>query len=183
MASLIQEYRQRHGMNFVMPLDEGLCFFDRAKKPDAIVITSSHSRHMTTCRRCLSNKGSLVGEIVVHSGLSFPSDTYNIVKHEHISPDLDLRQWVNDVLPGNHEPVVVTDDRHIECWLWRFFIRYTPAYVRKWSSKEEPYRSIEQMMWTIQNKNSTQTNRRMFEAFYKNIYYNFVLGRKYLLYG
>jgi len=186
VASLIQEYRERHGMNFVLAVDEGLCFFDVSRKPAAIVLTSSPSRNITTCRECLLPRGGLIAELFVLTGQPYPSQTYKLAKHEHINPDTDLRWWVNDVLKGKegtYEPFIATNDRDIECWLWRFFIRHHPLFQKKWANKDEPFRSLEQMAWTINNSGQHNSQPRLFEGFYKTLYYTFMLGRRYLLYS
>ena len=180
----MQEYRERHGMNFVLSVDEGVCFFDQNKKPAAVVLTSSHSRNITTCRQCLRHQGGLIAELFTLTGKAFPEHVYKLTTHEHIDADLDLRKWVNDNLKtgsGTYEPVVAASDRELECWLWRFFIRHNPALPKKWANKEEPFRSLEQMAWAINNKYSGMP--KLFEGFYKNLYYIFMLGRRYLIYA
>ena len=185
MANLINEYRRRHGLNFVLPLDEGLCYFDLAKKPGAIVTTSSPSRCATTCRQCLKHQPSLIAELFVHTGSAAPNAVYKQVAHEHVAPDTDLRSWVNQKIGDGkkvYEPVEAMDDREVECWLWRFFVRHNPVFNRKWANKEEPLRSLEQIAWVIDKYGKHSTYPALFEFFYKNLYWQFTLGRKYLLY-
>jgi hypothetical protein len=185
VANLINEYRRRHGLNFVLPLDEGLCYFDLAKKPGAIVLTSSPSRSITTCRQCLKHQQVLVAELFIHTGLVAPDPVFKQVAHEHIHPDTDLRTWVNEKIGDPkkvYEPVEATDDRDVEVWLWRFFTRHNPIFNRKWTNKEEPFRSLEQISWVIDKYGKHSNYPALFEFFYKNLYYTFTLGRKYLLY-
>jgi len=185
MASLIQEYRERHGMNFVLAADEGVCFFDSGKKPGAIVLTSSHSRNITTCRGCLKPHGGLVAELFVQTGRAYPEATYRLFRHEHVDPDIDLRTWVNETIKAkdSYQPFAADNDRDLECWLWRFFIRHNPMFARRWANKEEPLRSLEQMAWAVNNTSQHTSHPRLFEGFYKGLYYTFMLGRKYLLYA
>jgi hypothetical protein len=185
VTSLITEYRKRHGLTCVMSVDEGVTFFDSNKKPSAIVMTSSHSRSVTNCRECLGHKGGLIGELFVHTGQHHPKQVYRLARHEHIEADVDLCAWANKHNPGGSklEPFTPSSDREVECWLWQFFIRNNPAYLRKWANKEEPLRSIEQMAWTIDNSGNYPNQPRTFECFYKSLYYTFLLGRKYTIYG
>jgi hypothetical protein len=174
MASLLAEYRERHGLKCVFPLDEGMCFFDVNKKPGAVVLTSSHSRSAINCHNCLTPKNGLIGEIFILT------NSLKIEKHEHISPDTDLYEWVNNNISkkeGNYEPYVAESIQDVECWLWRFFTKHNNILpIRKWHNKEEPFRSIEQMLWAIRE------NQLLFGSFYKNVYNPIMLGRKYILY-
>jgi hypothetical protein len=186
MVSLLTEYRNRHGMNFVVGVDEGLCFFDVGKKPSAIVMTSSHSRSISTCRQCLSHQGGLLTELFVHTNTHFPNQCWKLLRHEHLDPDVDLREWVNKHARDRgaaYEPFMASDDRQLEAWLWRFFVRGNPLFNRKWTYKDEPFRSLEQMAWVIDNSGRHHNQPRLFESFYKSLFYTFMLGRKYLLYG
>jgi len=182
MTSLLAEYRERHGIRCVLPLDEGCCFFDFHKKPAVIVLTSSHSRTNTVCRNCLQPGNGLVTELFVHSKLHYPEPTWKLVKHEHLlSPDVDLRDWVNKNLTDIHEPYIPDSFTEVECWLWRFFIKHHPMFVRKWNNKDETLKTIEQMSWVTDPKNKQQHN--LFEDFYRKLYCPFVVARKYILFG
>lgn len=185
MTSLITEYRKRHGLNCVLSMDEGVTFFDAGKRPAAIVMTSSHSRSVTNCRQCLSHEGGLIGELFVHTGQSYPHPTFKMVRHEHIEADIDLRAWANRYAGEKEalEPYIAPSDRDVECWLWRFFVRNNQSFARKWQNKDEPFRSLEQIAWAIDNSGTHQSQPRVFEAFYKTLYYTFRLGRKYTIYG
>lgn len=185
VTSLVTEYRKRHGITCVLSVDEGVTFFDANKKPAAIVLTSSHSRSVTNCRQCLQHKGGLIGELFVHNNQFFPKDVCQLHRHEHVEADVDLCAWANANAPGKAilEPFTASSDRELECWLWQFYIRNNPAYLRKWSNKEDPARSLEQMAWTVDSSGNSQGDLRLFESFYKSIYYTFLLGRRYTIYG
>lgn len=186
MASLIVEYRKRHGLACVMSIDEGVTFFDVNKKPFAIAMTSSHSRSVTNCRECLNTTGGLIGELFVHTGKFYPKQTYNMIRHEHLEPDVDLCVWANKYASckSKLEPFIPSSDRELECWLWQFFIHNNPIFLRKWHNRDEPMRSLEQIAWTIGNSGvNYKNNSQLFEYFYKNVYYTFLLGRRYTIYG
>jgi hypothetical protein len=108
-----------------------------------------------------------------------------LIRHEHIEADVDLCAWANANTPGGAklEPFIAASDRELECWLWQFFIRNNQTYVRKWANKDEPQRSLEQMAWTVDGSGDHQCQPRLFESFYKTIYYRFLLGRRYTIYG
>lgn len=183
MTSLITEYRKRHGLSCIMSVDEGVTFFDSGKKPTAIVMTSSLSRTVTNCRACLAHKGGLIGEVFVHTGKCHPEPTFRLARHQHIEADIDIRAWANEHAGPGLEPMVARSDRDIEAWLWRFFIRNNPVFARKWANKDETLRAIEQMAWAVDNSGSHQGQPRVFDSFYKNLYYTFILGRRYTIYG
>ncbi len=184
MTSLITEYRKRHGLKCIMSVDEGVTFFDSNKKPSAIVMTSSHSRSVTNCRQCLSHSGGLIGELFVHTGQCYPKQVCQLVRHEHMEADVDLHSWANKHATGISElqPFIPSEDKELDCWLWQFFIRNNPIYLRKWTNKNEIARSMEQIAWTI-DSSKMPNNSRQFEAFYKYFYYTFLLGRKYTIYA
>lgn len=178
MVSLLQEYRTRHGLKCVMALDEGLCFFETRRQPAAVVLTSSHSRSLSACRKCILSTGGLVAESFVLTGKEkFP--VFAMAKHEHVCADVDLTEWLARTAPskeGNYEAFVARDSVDAELWLWRFFIRHNPLFARKWVNKEEPLRSTEQMTWCL------GSHPHLFEEFYFNVYSPLFLGRKYLLF-
>jgi hypothetical protein len=185
VISLITEYRKRHNLNCVMSIDEGVTFFDVNKKPHAIVLTSSHSRSVTNCRACLSHSEGLIGELFIHNDACYPQNVYRMVRHEHLEADVDLCAWANTHIPGQVklEPFITSSERKLECWLWQFYIKNHPSYHRKWANKDEPDRSLEQIAWTIDKALNYDSSPRLFESFYKSIYYTFLLGRKYTIYG
>ena len=184
MTSLITEYRKRHSLNCVMSVDEGVTFFNVNKKPYAIVLTSSHSRSVTSCRKCLSPKNSgLIGELFVRTNKCFPNQMFKLISHEHLDPDVDLVDWGSKCSKSKLEPFLPSSDLEIESWLWQFFVINNEIYKRKWVNKNEPERSLEQIAWTIDNSGNHQSHPRLYEAFYKNFYCTFILGRKYTIYS
>lgn len=174
--NLLEEYNRRHGVTAIPPVDEGVLFFNAGKAPAAVCLTSSPTRHHTTCRRCVDQgSGSgLVVELFVPDKSG--NNPWSLAGHSHLDPDCDLRAHVEEVLGRKVEPVVVSDNRQVEAWLWRFFTKSVPPSHTKWESRDEVLRAFEQMVWTVQKQPAR------FGLFYRTCY-PLVLNRKYLLYG
>lgn len=175
MANLLTEYRERHKTNFILPIDEGVCFFNLNKKPHLICLTSSLSRNYSTCRQCLKHIGGLIAEVFLYNSTNY----FSLIKHEHIDPDLDLGNFVNKVTNEKLIPFVAYSEIDVECWLWNFYLSNYEVFLRKWENKVEPCRMLEQVSFCFQDRG----NFKHLETFYTKFYQTFLLGRKYILFG
>lgn len=172
MASLIVEYRQRYRMDFVLPADEGVLFFDVNKKPAAVALISSLSKNNTTCRNCNSHRAGLISEIFIPTNKNLLSLKY----HDHIGPDIDLNKYVNERLNSKaYVPYIANGDRDAEGWLWRYFLQVHKIKFTNITSKNSNMRTIEQMLFCVAN------HPKLYELYYKSLYQTLLIGRKYLL--
>src|SRR5687767_5462508 len=102
MSSLIEEYRKRHSIDCIWPMNEGSLFFERAGKPTVVTITSSFTRGHTVCPACPLNAESIVLEVFkVHS---YPRCLLRMT-HTHMPPDADLLHYIRNHLPQGEEYV------------------------------------------------------------------------------
>lgn len=169
MSTLLAEYRYRHGINGIWPMNEGLLFFERNNEPALIAITSSFTKSINVCASCPKNSGGITLELF---GLAkFPVCIQRIT-HTHMPPDSDVVNYVVNHVPNGeqYKPIVSTGDRFQEEWLWRFFIR---SRAFNGALKESFW--IDQMMWVAKNK------PKHFSIFYQQVYSICMINRTYIL--
>ena len=175
MASLLTEYRKRHKKTFVLPTNEGVCFFDLNGIPAAICLTSLAGRSYSTCYRCAERPCRMIAEVFRPHGHGYHG--YNISMHTHIEPDTDILKLVDTQVIGGVVPFMPTSQRDLEFWLWRFFslnLRSKPLYPKKETMPE--LSTLEEMVAVAMRQPKSY-------AVYYAMFELFIIGRKYLIYG
>jgi len=184
MGSLLEEYRKRHGIESVWPVNEGVLFFNRKGKPSLIAITSSFSKGFHVCPACPKNTDAIVLE--VFSPYHFPHTIQRVV-HTHMPPDADLLQYIRKHVSGGdgHEPYVSKGERDQERWAWEFFLQSQPFdQIDIWKtileqqkkSEENPdHHWLEQAMWAV------EAHPEAFRNFYLGVYSLSLVNRRYIL--
>lgn len=170
MANLLTEYRKRHGASFIVPMDEGLCFFNGPDgQPAVVAVTSSPSRSMGSCRMCVTQKTPMIVEVLRSdpNSLTFLSDPI----HQHILPDADLVRVVHGLnLPGGpFTPVTFRGDREVEGWLWRLFSKSVRGMAKR---RDDPFEDMVAV---------GLRNPPILDTFFKYVFQPILLNRRYLL--
>src|SRR5579859_2893855 len=131
MANLLIEYCKRHNTEFVLPTNNGMCFFNHNDTPAFICLTSMrlhqqvcllsptevpiegiHSQKLI-CKKC-STKESLI--IIELFGRRL-ANRFEFLLHDHIHPDTDIIKYIKDSGHENLKPVYLKTGRDIELWL------------------------------------------------------------------
>ena len=186
MGSLLEEYRRRHGITCVWPVNEGTLFFERNNRPELICITSSHSKAHAVCPACPVNRGGITLEIF-RRGSS--RGCCRRVAHVHMPPDGDLLHYVERHVRGGsgYSPVIIHTERELERWTWEFFLQTHPfkgdAKLRfqalledqKRTGEDERTSWITQMVWTMRSFPSH------FRNYYLHVYSICLVNRTYIL--
>jgi len=207
MSGLLEEYRRRHKLDSVVPINEGRLFFNIDDKPGFIALTSSYTKASRCCLDCYKQSDCITLEIFT---ISIYPECSRTAAHIHLKPDEDILEQISkiqdqlfpfDGQEHNIKPVIVTNERMQEMWLWEWFQSLNPfvfnrlnSYIRsKSSSVEKQYKKLlsdqkrkktsaevaffEQVMWFCQHSpNELQT-------FYNELYSLCMIGRKYILTG
>lgn len=176
MSTLQQEYRKRHGGDFIWPCQAGVCFFDSDNgQPATIVTTSLQGQSNSNCGQCACATTGVVVEVFVPTPWPGTSPYYTQTGHYHIAPDLDLLRFVRTlgakrlVWGGGTKPFVAAKYSDLEVWLWKWFF----AAVEK-SNKWEKLPAQEAMAWYALRRNLTY-------QLYYSLCEKFLAGRKYIL--
>lgn len=174
MSSLLTEYCNRHRCaQYVLPTNDGMCFFNDHKRPAFVCLTSTYPRSYSTCMQCAQNNS-----VIVEMFGPSREESFSFSGHSHVSPDTDISALVKDF-----SPVSLKSNDEIERWLWQFFIfhnrlRYSRVW-KTWSDEQEttsePLRTHEQMA------HCAIKYPRYFNIYY-TMYLTFTVGRKYLLF-
>ena len=184
MGSLLDEYRKRHGIDGIWPVNEGSLFFDLNKKPSLVVITSSFGKNLDVCPACQDNKDAIILEIF--RTYRYPHCTQRVT-HTHMPPDANLLQYVGKHIDKGNQfvPYISSGERDQEGWLWRFFLRSEPfKQIAEWQEflkhqktacQDPKLKWLEQAMWTMQNAPDR------YRTFYMNVYSNCLINRRYIL--
>jgi hypothetical protein len=186
MGNLLSEYRRRHNSNFIWASNDGICFFNKNRKPAAICLVTETSRVINHCDLCHVRQPKFICEIYSPNKFNNIGELINLLCHEHIEADADVTQVINKI-DSSLMPYYAKDQKDIESWLWNFFLQTDP-FSKKYSNSFEEFvkqqgnrnsnvmRSIEQMLWTI----STVPN--IYPIYYQKLYQPFIIGRNYMLY-
>ncbi len=182
--SLMDEYRRRHEIDSVWPVNEGVLFFERKGRPELICITSSHSKSASICPACPANKGGITLEVYRHH--RFPQCAKQTI-HLHMPPDGDLLEYIRRHVKQGDEciPVITHGDREQERWVWEFFLmsqafrghdRFA-AFVERQQKDNEPAetRWIGQAMYTMER------HPDLYRTFYIQVYSLCLVNRTYIL--
>ena len=176
--NLLVEYCKRRRTEFVLPTNDGLCFFNTAGQPTLVCLTSHTPKSFSTCGRCVSNQSMTIELFTFRDALSQ-------IIHDHVQPDTDLLHYTRSLLGVNLEPVYLKNHRDTEIWLWHLFAaNYRKLRdLRSWQTwnGNHPFdcdlrRAYEQMTHCAMHL------PRVYNVYY-TMYQTFVAGRKYLLYG
>jgi len=180
MSNLLEEYRRRHRIPSVWPVNEGMLFFDFKKKPGLIAITSSFSKSVHACPACPENTEAIVLEIF--RSYRFPHCVQRVI-HTHMPPDADLLQYVRNHVPkgDKFDPYISPGERNQERWLWEFFLQSNPLsskaheQMAKLPCERPDLLWLEQAIWMM-NRQPEQ-----FRTFYQNVYSICMVNRRYIL--
>jgi hypothetical protein len=182
MGSLLEEYRRRHHIDCIWPVNEGVLFFDQGDKPSVIAITSSFTKQLHVCPACPQNTHGICLEIFRRYG--FPMCLQRVT-HTHMPPDADLLEYIRNHVPQGEKSTayICKSERDQERWLWEFFLATEPFRgVSLWDKFMASYKPedpelfwVEQALWTISNL------PEHFRQFYENIYSICMVNRRYIL--
>jgi hypothetical protein len=182
MGNLLSEYRRRHNSNFIWASNDGVCFFNKNRKPAAVCLLTDANR-VSTCEFCHSRQPRFVCEVLAPSE-RFDRNLVKILSHEHVDVDIDVAKVLVKLDEG-YVPYHAKDQNDIETWLWHFFLQTRPfakhpSFERftKGQDKKQTnvMRSIDQMLWASVQLSS------VYAVYYERLYTPFVIGRNYLLY-
>jgi hypothetical protein len=185
MGNLLSEYRRRHNSNFIWASNDGVCFFNKNKKPAAICLLTDYCRTVTTCEFCHIQHPKFVCEVLAPGERGSSSrSVINILFHEHVNVDIDISK-VMETLDKEYIPYHAKDQNDIEAWLWNFYLQLRPfsrhaafdQYVKQQDKRNSNVmRSLDQMMWAATNIPS------QYSLYYERLYQPVLIGRNYLLY-
>lgn len=184
MSNLLGEYRRRHNSNFIWAATDGVCFFNKNKKPAAVCVLTEPIRSVYGCCSCSSSLPKFVCEFFTPSSMLSNRRVINMIKHEHIGADTDISK-VAAKIDSNFVPFVAKDQKDIESWLWSFFLQTDPfnryhdfdLFVKNQDKKMPNFiKATDQMVWTICNAPD------LYSLYYSKLYQPFLIGRHYLLY-
>lgn len=178
--SLLEEYRRRHGIKGICPVNEGVLFFNLKDMPEAIVLTSSFTKQVSICPKCPNNSDGVCLETFRFK--PFPRCIQR-VSHSHISPEDDLITHLQNAFPNGDDliPHVCKSERDQEQWVWEFFLRGCPCrHEDRWRDflkKHKDLTWLDQAYWVALNL------PHLFEHFYQHVYSLCMINRKYTLRG
>jgi len=181
MASLLEEYRCRHSIDCVCPINEGVLFFDHKQKAsELIAITSSTTKQLFVCPACSKNSDSICLE--VFRRFRYPYCVQRIT-HTHIPPDADLLDYVHNHVPKGEEfvPYVAKGERDQERWLWEFF-KKTGAFDKNisWEENRKTIQSSE-LNWLDEAFLASRSFCDIYRRFYEQVYTISMVNRHYIL--
>jgi hypothetical protein len=170
------EYNRRHGTDSIWPCQAGLVFLDPAGEKDwpAIVLSSLQGQCNSSCNGCALAYTGVVIEIFLPS-VKATDSFFAQASHDHVAPDINLLKFIKH--KGlNVVPFHAKQNRDLETWLWRHFVR-----LRK-ESLEKDHAWIENKKWTENDYMAWMAINRdkSYDVFYKTCM-NFLPGRKYVL--
>lgn len=184
MGNLLSEYRRRHNSNFIWASNDGVCFFNKNRKPAAVCLLTDACRAVSTCEYCHSRTPKFVCEVLAHTDRLASRNIVKILFHEHVDVDIDVNKVLTSLDP-DFVPYHAKDQKDIETWLWHFFLQMRPfakypqfdKFVKSQDKKQtNVMRSLDQMFWSARNQPAT------YALFYERLYLPFIIGRNYLLY-
>ena len=182
--SLMDEYRRRHEIDSVWPVNEGVLFFETKGKPDLICITSSHTKSASTCPACPANKSGITLE--VYQLQQFPQCAKQTI-HLHMPPDGDLIEYIRrHVKHGNeYTPVITHGDRDQERWIWEFFLMSQAFYKREEFAallqQQEKDNISPDVRWIEQAMYAMENYPDLYRTFYIQVYSLCLVNRTYIL--
>lgn len=183
MGNLLNEYRRRHNSNFIWGSSDGVCFFNKNRKPAAICLLTDMCRAGTVCDYCSGRQPRFVCEVFTLNRWG-SREPLKILAHDHIDVDIDVSKFMSK-LDANFVPYHAKDQKDIEAWVWNFFLQLQPfsrcdsyiEFAKKQDKKDSnTMRSLEQMIWAATNM------PEIFSVYYARFYQLSVIGRNYLLY-
>jgi hypothetical protein len=183
MGNLLSEYRRRHKSDFIWGMTDGVCFFNKNRRPFAICLLSDPTKALSNCDRCWQRPTKFICEIIC-SSFNKKTNNINIVRHEHINADEDLSKFMKKIDAGL-VPYLARDHRDIETWLWNYFVQFKPfkkpiifdEYVKNQDKRQSGIsKALDQMLWCAINYPS------IYSLFYEDLYTHILVGRNYLLY-
>jgi len=182
MGSLLEEYRKRHQIDCVWPVNEGVLFFDLDDKPSVIALTSSFTKQLHVCPACPKNAHGICLEIF--RSYRFPSCLQRVT-HTHMPPDADLLEYIRSHVPKGDKsvPRICKSERDQERWLWGFFLEADPfhalplwdKFVANHETENPELLWIEQAFWTMLNLPDH------LRRFYDTVYSVCMVNRRYIL--
>lgn len=184
MGNLLSEYRRRHNSNFIWASNDGVCFFNKNRKPAAVCLLTDACRAVSSCDFCHSRQPKFVCEVVEPAERFHMRYLIKLLFHEHVEVDIDVAKVMGS-LDDSYVPYHAKDQKDIETWLWHFFLQTRPfvkypqfeQFAKEQDKKQSNVmRSLDQMLWTASTLPST------YAIFYERMYLPFVVGRNYLLY-
>lgn len=182
MGSLLEEYRKRHKISCVWPVNEGILFFEKQGKPAAIAVTSSYTKSLSVCPACPLNPDSIILEI--YHLYKFPKCVKRIT-HTHMPPDADLIDYICNHVPKGEEysPYISSGERDQERWLWELFLLTSPfAGHSKWESFLQTQKTTDpKLVWLEQAFWATLNAPAQFKTYYNAIYSVCMVNRCYIL--
>lgn len=171
------EYYKRHDEKFIMPTNDGLCFFNEYKRPAFICHTSTNPKTHNICYRC-GHKDSL---IVLEVFSPHRDAVFQQITHQHIHPDGDILEEMLKF--GTLTPVSFGCNEKLDTWLWKFFLfhnrlRRAKSWI-KWKEEQEecpePLDTYNEMTFCAKHY------PKVYNEYY-GMYQKLISGRKYLLY-
>lgn len=185
MGNLLNEYRRRHNSSFIWASNDGVCFFNKNRKPAAVCLLTDVCRAVVSCELCHTKNPKFVCEVLAPKDSAYSVGFFKILRHEHVGVDIDVNKILTN-LDSKFVPYYAKDQKDIETWLWQFFIQMQPfaksqyqfnKFVKSQDKRQTGVmRSLDQMFWTIECFPS------VYSIFYDRLYLPFIIGRNYLLY-
>lgn len=168
MGTMIEEYRRRHGISGICPINEGVLFLNKLNDPFSIILTGSYSKAQTLCDICSLDAHSIVLEIYTRNEFPYLVRLY---AHLHVSCEDDLCDILGKKLGkfDQYTPFVAKSQRDLECWLWEFFKK--SGYHPHCGSK----------LWLDEMVDTTIHDSESMRLFYDRLYSVCMIGRKYIL--
>lgn len=182
MSGLMTEYRKRHGLKSICPINEGVLFFNKNNAPAIIALTSSYTKSVLTCAFCPMNAESITLEIFCHS--DDRHDLKQRVVHTHIPPDGDLIEYVINHMPSqNYQPYVSLGERDQERWLWEFYQNTSrmKAITQGGKKSQKTKQAFSHTNWLEQAISFSINYPSEFKLFYDLIYQPCLIARRYIL--
>lgn len=179
MANLMTEYFRRHKENYILPTNEGVCFFNEHKRNALICLTSVTPKAISTCLKCGVEDASITVELIK----PHPDEGFRIHLHDHIAPDTDLNEYVTSKGIGSLTPVSLKDTREIEVWFWNFFLFHNRLRrSRVWQTWVKTQTTTDELTKCYEQMTRCAANWPKIYPVYYNIYQTLLVGRKYLLF-
>ncbi len=170
--NLITEYQKRHIIYSIPLIHDGVCFFNKNRKPELIVTTSSCCRSFITCQDCTRiDKPNIIVELFQPRSES----PFSLLGHYHVNPCQDLNAFLESIHYNDCKPFYAESNFDLELWLWKFATRENRVRFLKSQEKDLNLKCVEQMVYAVQRY------PKIYNYYYTD-YETFLLHRKYILF-
>lgn len=185
MASLLEEYRRRHGIQSISPITEGVLFFTYENKPSLICLTSSVTKNLHMCGSCLSDTPGVVLELLKPARFPYCAA---VSTHLHVALDIDLLETIEQLTKCKHVPFISSGERDQERWLWWWFTELKqmglsgcPGEMRKAFDTPKQKKKESSLSWLEDAFSVAVRHPDVYRIFYDHAYVPCYINRKYML--